>query len=212
MLKPATGILGGTFDPIHFGHLRTAIELQQTLELSSVRLIPCHQPVHRKSPTTSPTHRLAMAKLAIIGEPSLTVDTCEIEREAPSFTVDTLELLRAKLPSTPLCLFMGIDALLGLPNWHRWQEILTLAHIVVAHRPHYELPTNGIISDLLKKHLQDSALSVHQQLAGHIILQSVTALEISATYIRDQFLTNKNPRYLLPDSVYNYIKEQKVYV
>jgi len=211
MLKQATGILGGTFDPIHFGHLRTAIELYQSLELSSVRLIPCYQPVHRKLPIASPEHRLAMVKAAVIDEPALTVDACEIERATPSYTVDTLENLRANYPDTPFCLIMGIDALLGLASWHRWQDILTLAHIVVAHRPHYQLPKTGVIADLLKQRLQQSPLCVHNALSGHVILQPVTALEISATDIRRQFASGRNPRYLLPNRVYEYIKKEKVY-
>lgn len=211
-MPKAIGILGGTFDPIHFGHLRTAIELHQALQLDSVRLIPCYQPVHRQSPIASAEHRLAMVKIAIRNEPALIADSCEIERASPSYTIDTLELLRQKFPQTPLCLIMGIDALLSLPRWHRWQELLTFAHIVVAHRPHYELPQTGVIADLLKKHLQHNLLSVHQQLAGFIILHPVTALEISATDIRQQFAANQNPRYLLPNNVYEYIKINRVYI
>lgn len=211
-MPKAIGILGGTFDPIHFGHLRTAIELHQALQLDSVRLIPCYQPVHRQSPIASAEHRLAMVKIAIRNEPALIADSCEIKRASPSYTIDTLELLRQKFPQTPLCLIMGIDALLSLPRWHRWQELLTFAHIVVAHRPHYELPQTGVIADLLKKHLQHNLLSVHQQLAGFIILHPVTALEISATDIRQQFAANQNPRYLLPNNVYEYIKINRVYI
>jgi nicotinate-nucleotide adenylyltransferase len=209
-LQQAIGILGGTFDPIHFGHLRTALELYQALELAEVRLIPCYQPVHRKSPVASPEHRLAMVHSAIADEPALTVDSCEIDRQGPSYTIDTLETLQQKFPNTPLCLIMGIDALLGFPSWHRWEEILKLAHLVIAHRPQYHLPQTGIVADLLKERLKKAA-AIHASLSGSIVLHPVTPLEISATDIRKQIAMRRNPRFLLPDSVYRYIEQHGVY-
>lgn len=210
ILKPI-GILGGTFDPIHFGHLRTALELYQALELAEVRLIPCYQPVHRKLPIATPAHRLAMARCAVEGDTALVVDDSEILRKGPSYTIDTLEALRKKLPHTPFCLIMGIDALLGFPSWHRWEDILTLAHLVIAHRPQYELPQTGIVANLLKERLKNNVLALHQSLAGNILLHPVTPLEISATDIRKQIATGLNPRYLTPDSVYHYIQQHGVY-
>jgi nicotinate-nucleotide adenylyltransferase len=204
------GILGGTFDPIHFGHLRTALELQQALDLTEVRLIPCYQPVHRKLPVASPEQRLDMVRRAIEGQPTLQVDACEIQRKGPSYTIDTLNVLKSKYPQATLCLIMGIDALLNLPSWHRWEEILQLAHLVVAHRPQYQLPKTGIVAELLKKCLKH-ATALNQASQGNIILHPVTALEISATDIRKQIAKGRNPRYLLPDSVYEYIQEQGVY-
>ena len=210
-LQQAIGILGGTFDPIHFGHLRTALELYQALELAEVRLIPCFQPVHRKLPVASPKHRLAMVQAAIADEPALKVDDCEIQRKGPSYTIDTLEALHKKLPDTPLCLIMGIDALLGFPSWHRWEDILTLAHLVVAHRPQYQLPQTGIVAQLLKQRLKHNFSALHECMAGNIILHPVTALDISATDIRKQIAMDRNPRYLLPSSVYQYIEKHGVY-
>lgn len=210
-LQQAIGILGGTFDPIHFGHLRTALELCQALDLAEVRLIPCYQPVHRKLPIATPEQRLAMVKQAIEGEKSLRVDDCEIKRKVPSYTIDTLTDLHKKLPETPLCLIMGIDALLGFPSWHRWDEILNLAHLVIAHRPQYHLPQTGIVADLLKHRLKQSSSALHECLAGNIVLHPVTPLEISATDIRKQIAMGRNPRYLLPNRVYDYIQEHGVY-
>lgn len=209
LLQPI-GLFGGTFDPIHFGHLRTALELVQALDLEEVRLIPCYQPVHRKLPIATPEQRLAMVECAIANESSLKVDTCEIQRKGPSYTVDTLEMLRKKYPHTPFALIIGIDALLGFPSWHRWEDILKLAHLVVVHRPNYQLPNTGLVADLLKQRLK-AASAIHQTLAGSIILHPVTPLEISATDIRKQIATGKNPRYLLPKSVYDYIKKHGVY-
>jgi nicotinate-nucleotide adenylyltransferase len=207
----AIGILGGTFDPIHFGHLRMALELYQALDLAEVRLIPCYQPVHRKLPVASPEQRLAMVEKAISEEPALRVDDCEIRRKGPSYTIDTLHTLHAELPNTPLCVFMGIDALLNFPSWHKWEEILQLAHLVVAHRPQYQLPQTGIVAELLKQRLTGNPANLHRQTAGSILLHPVTSLEISSTYIRKQIAMGQNPRYLLPNSVYHYLKQNGTY-
>jgi nicotinate-nucleotide adenylyltransferase len=210
-LQQAIGILGGTFDPIHFGHLRTALELHQALDLAEVRFIPCYQPVHRKQPIASPEQRLAMVRCALQDEPALTVDNCEIERKSPSYSIETLEILREKFPQTPLCLIMGIDAFLGFPSWHRYEEILKLAHLVIAHRPQYHIPSSGITTILLKERLKHNPIALHEALGGHIVLHPVTPLEISATDIRKQISTGRNPRYLLPNNVYKYIQQHGVY-
>lgn len=210
-LQQAIGILGGTFDPIHFGHLRTALELYQALDLAEVRLVPCYQPVHRKSPIATPEQRLAMVKCAIQDEPALTVDDCEIRRQGPSYMIDTLSDIRQKKPNTPLCLIMGIDALLGFASWHRYQDILNIAHLVIAHRPQYHVPQTGTVANLLKKHLVHRQTALHSKLAGCILLHPVTPLEISATDIRKQITLDRSPRFLLPDPVYQYIKEHGVY-
>ena len=210
-LKPAIGIMGGTFDPIHFGHLRTALELHQALDLAEVRLVPCYQPAFRKLPVATPEQRLEMVKLAVENEPALTVDAREIMRQGSSFTVDTLESMRQELPNTPLCFIMAIDALLSFPSWHRWQDILELAHLIIAHRPQYQLPQTGTVANLLKNRLKNNTSAIHTELAGHILLHPVTPLEISSTDIRKQFSMEGNPRYLLPASVYNYIKENGTY-
>lgn len=210
-LNQPIGILGGTFDPIHDGHLRTAIELQSALNLKEVRFIPCFEPVHRSKPFASSVDRLTMVQRAIENEPTLTVDTCEIDRAGPSYTIDTLEFLRKKFPNTPLCLILGLDALLSFPSWHRYQDIFSLAHLIVVHRPQYHLPEAGAVSDLLEERLQKNSDALHETLAGKIVLQPVTLLDISATDIRKQITTGKNPRFLLPDSVLNYILEHKVY-
>lgn len=210
-LQQAIGILGGTFDPIHFGHLRTALELYQALDLAYVSLVPAFQPVHRKLPVATPEQRLAMVHKAIASEPALKVDDCEIVRKGPSYTIETLKTIREKQPNTPLCLIMGIDALLNFPSWNKWEEILTLAHLLVAHRPQYQLPQTGIVADLIKNRLTDNHADLHKQMAGRIFLHPVTALEISSTDIRKQFASGRNPRYLLPNSVYDYIKHHGTY-
>lgn len=129
------GIFGGMFDPIHYGHLRTAFELLQSLDLEEVRFIPCGDPPHRADTFADAAFRLHMVRLATMAEPGFTVDDRELRRQGPSYSVDTLASLRGEFPGRSLCLITGMDAFLGLPGWHRWDEILDFAHIVVAHRP-----------------------------------------------------------------------------
>lgn len=209
--QKAIGILGGTFDPIHLGHLRMAIELYEALGLAKVHIIPCHQPVHRKMPIATPKQRLALVECAVTNEPALYADDREIKRKGPSYMIDTLLEIRKEMPGTPLCLLVGIDAFLGFPSWNRWEDILRNAHLVVAHRPHYKLPESGIVADIVKERLQQEEAYLHETQAGGILMRPITALEISATDIRKQIAMGRNPRYLLPDSVYDYVKENGVY-
>lgn len=210
-IQKPVGILGGTFDPIHLGHLRLALELHDALRLDKVHIIPCYQPVHRKMPAAKPEERLAMVKCAIEGETAFIADDREIRRKNPSYMIDTLLDLRNEMPNTPLCLLLGIDAFLGFGSWHKWRDILNEAHLIVAHRPQYQLPVTGIIADLMKEHLRQDHAYIHQHKAGGIILQPITQLEISASDIRKQFAMGKNPRYLLPDRVYDYIQQHGTY-
>lgn len=207
----AVGIFGGTFDPIHNGHLRLALELYEALNLSRVHLIPCYQPVHRKQPVASAQSRLEMVQCAVATEPALYADPREINRQGPSYTVDTLIDLRKEMPTTSLCLMVGIDAFLGFPSWNRWSEILELCHIIVAHRPQYKLPSTGIITDLIQQRLQHDTAFIHDNIAGGILLRPITPLEISATDIRKQIAMGRNPRYLLPNRVFDYIQQHGIY-
>jgi len=207
----AIGILGGTFDPIHFGHLRMAIDLQEALQLSQVRFVPCYQPVHRKPPEATIEDRCAMVELAIRDEPGLQVDRCEIDRQGLSYTIDTVRFLEEKYPHDALCLILGSDSLIGFTSWHEWECILEKAHLIIAHRPHFQLPTQGKIGKVVKKHATDQWEDLHEKKAGCIYFRGVTQLEISATDIRRQFLGQVNPRFLLPDSVLEYIQAHKIY-
>jgi nicotinate-nucleotide adenylyltransferase len=167
--------------------------------------------MYRKQPVATPDQRLAMVQCAVESEPALIADDREIRRQGPTYTIDTLLDMRKEMNDIPLCLLVGIDAFLGFSSWHRWKEILNQAHIIVAHRPHYHLPLTGIVSDLIKERLQHEISYIHEHLSGGILLRPITALEISATDIRKQIAMGKNPRYLLPDSVYNYIKTHGTY-
>ncbi|HVE43965.1 MAG TPA: nicotinate-nucleotide adenylyltransferase [Gammaproteobacteria bacterium] len=210
-LEQAIGILGGTFDPIHHGHLRFALELHQTLQLARVHMTPCYEPVHRDMPLASPTQRLAMLKAAIAGEPALYADDREIRRQTPSYTIDTLVELRKELPNTPLCLLLGLDTFLEFITWERASDILKFAHLVVAHRPQYTLPETGPLVEFVNAHLITKE-AISQTLAGGIFFAApITALEISASEIRRQINMGCNPRYLLPDPVYHYITQHHIY-
>lgn len=210
-LKTPIGILGGTFDPIHVGHLRMAIELYEACRLAKVHLIPCYQPVHRPQPAATPVQRLAMVKAAVENEASLVADDREIVRQGLSYTIDTLLELQSEATHTPICILIGIDAFLGFDTWHRYQEILERAHLIIAYRPPYELPNSGPIKDILNKHLKDDVDYIHQHLAGGILLKPISLLEISASDIRKQIAEKKNPRYLLPMSVFEYMQQHHIY-
>lgn len=212
--RRAIGILGGTFDPVHYGHLRMALEMREALQLAEIRLLPCGEPVHRDPPEADSADRLAMLELAIGDEMGLVIDTREIQRAGPSFMVDTLASLRAELGDTQsLCLLLGNDAFLGLPAWHRWQELLSFAHLVVMSRPGWQL-RNHIpveLQEVLEKHAIRTSDGLHARPGGCIWLQEVTALAISATGIRERIAGGLSPRFLLPDRVWDYVRKKKLY-
>lgn len=205
------GILGGTFDPIHHGHLRTALELQHKLSLQQIRFVPSAHPPHRTTPTASIELRLRMARAAIEDCESFVVDDRERGRPGPSYTVDTLTDLRADYADSCICLILGMDAFLDLPNWHEWQRLLGLAHIVVAHRPPWSLPRDGTIGALIESNQASDPAELLAQRHGRILIESVTQLEISATQLRASIRAGMEPKYLVPDSVWKIIRETGCY-
>jgi nicotinate-nucleotide adenylyltransferase len=205
------GIFGGTFDPIHFGHLRTAFELLQALRLAEVRLVPAGSPPHRGAPLCDAQHRLAMVRAAIAGQPGFLVDDREIRRQGPSYAVTTLRELRAEAPARPVCLIVGMDAFLGLPQWHEWRAILGLAHVVVAHRPGWMAPDSGPLGELLAACSTKRVEDLHDAPAGRIHVRPVTQLEISSTELRQLIVSGSDPRYLLPDAVRAIIRDTGCY-
>jgi nicotinate-nucleotide adenylyltransferase len=215
---PPLGILGGTFNPIHFGHLRMAQELGEGLDLAEVRLIPAGTPPHRDQPDISAQQRLEMVRLGLSGNPLLQLDEREIFKQTPCYTLETLAELRRELGwKQPLCLLMGADAFWGLPTWYHWRELFDLAHIVVAHRPDFsgEGQSAGFPSELheeLEKRLRHDVKALHQSPAGMIVNHPVTALDISSTRIRALLRQGLSPRYLLPDTVLDYIFANNLYL
>lgn len=205
------GVFGGTFDPIHYGHLRTAFELLQALRLTSLRFIPCGDPPHRGSTFAAADHRLSMVKAAALGQPGFVVDDRELRRGGPSYSVDTLEALRSENPDQSIALIIGMDAFLGLTSWHRWDELLGLAHIVVAHRPGWRAPDMGELGELIEQHGTHRVEDLHEAIAGRIHIHAVTQLEISSTEIRDLIAGGRDPRFLMPDAVRDYIRQNECY-
>ncbi len=202
------GIFGGTFDPIHYGHLRTALELQQLFGLQELRLIPCAQPPHRDTPQVDSAQRLAMLELALSNCPGLVADGLELQRSGPSYTVDTLAELREIYSESPLVVLMGMDAFEGIARWYQWQRLFEFAHVVVITRPGFSLPP--LLPELAFR-LTDDRLTLRRHKAGALYFQPVTQLEISATAIRAQLANGQNPRFLLPDQVLDYIYQHGLY-
>ena len=211
------GVLGGTFDPIHFGHLRLAEELAEVLRLDEVRFIPSGTPPHRSAPGVAVEHRLEMVRLATAGSARFRADGREARRRGPGYTFDTLTELRAEAGSArPLALLVGADAFLEFATWHRWHELFGLAHVVVAHRPGFPVESwsERMPQPLAREYsarLMQQPLSIHLSPAGGIVVTAITALEISATAIRDMLRAGASPRYLLPAAVLDYIRSQGLY-
>ncbi len=204
-------IFGGTFDPVHFGHLRPALELQQALEIEQVHLLPCRVPPHRPQPLLAAAHRLTLLRLAIADEPGLAIDTRELQREGPSYMVDTLNSLRAEHGERPLCLALGMDALTGLDRWHRWEQILQLCHLVVMQRPEAQWPRDGVLAERLAPLRVAEVAPLRLHPAGAVLTLPVTQLEISATRIRELLAAGRSARYLLPAAVLERIEQENWY-
>lgn len=203
------GVYGGTFDPVHYGHLRTALEVREALGLAELRFLPCRIPPHRGTPGASPGQRLRMLELALEDAgPGFALDRRELEREGPSYMVDTLASLRAEAPARPLCLIVGMDAFCGLPSWHRWRELFGLAHIAVMRRPDAPEPewAGELAGEVKARRSEDLSPP-----AGRVVFLEVTQLAISATGIRRLVALGKSPRYLLPDPVLRTIQSEDLY-
>ncbi|MGE5472296.1 MAG: nicotinate-nucleotide adenylyltransferase [Bacteroidota bacterium] len=209
------GIFGGTFDPVHFGHLRLAEEAVGHLGLGGVRWIPAGQPPHRGMPQVTAGQRLAMVRDATAGNDRFTVDASEVEAPAPSYTVHTLERLRRELGAgQSLVLLVGADAFGGLSGWHRWRDIFALAHVAVSHRPGFPVEIDSLPHELGIEFSERRTGDVDDLKAapgGAIVTFAMTQLAISATQIRKLLANGLSARYLLPDSVLDYIQTHSLY-
>lgn len=203
------GILGGTFDPPHYGHLRPARELMNALELSELRFIVAANPPHRAPPVASPADRLKMLQLAIAHEPGFVADDREIRRGGPSYTILMLETLRGELAGQPLCLIMGMDAFLGLESWHRWKELWGHAHIVVMPRPGWSVEQDLPVWAVPR--LCRNVRELTQSLAGRLWIQPVTPQDISSTRIRAELARGASVADWLPPTVLQYINDNHIY-
>lgn len=209
------GLLGGTFNPIHFGHLRLAEEISEHLALDEMRLIPASVPPHKVAPQVSAEHRANMVNLAIQNNQKFVLEDCELQREGASYTIDTLIDLRKKLgKEISLYLVMGSDAFAYFDTWYRWQEILNYCHIVLVQRPNHE-NTVEIFSNSIKHfynaRYKENLQDLQKCSGGFITTQTITPLAISSTDIRERLNNKKSVRYLLPQTVLEYIEKHQLY-
>lgn len=211
MIKPL-GILGGTFDPIHYGHLRPAQEIMRALDLAEMRCIPAANPPHRPAPVASAPQRLRMVELAVAGIPGFTADDRELARGGPSYTVLTLESLRQESAERPLCLLMGMDAFEGIETWHQWQRLPELAHLIVMTRPGWTPPVRVTWPSWVSARVERDGRALSQTRAGKIIFQAVTPQDISATRIRENLMRDEPVDAWLPPAVLEYIRVNRLYV
>ena len=218
MSSAPVGILGGTFDPIHHGHLRIAQEALEQCDLAQVRFVPCGTPPHRGAPHAAAKSRWEMVRLALNGHPDFLVDVHEVFRTDPCYSVDTLRALRAELGAQQsLCLILGGDAFLQLHTWHEWKRLFELAHIVVLQRaggPPLGNAMNNADPALQAEYrarLAPGASALHEASNGAIFVADMPALEISSTDIRRRCAEGKSIRYLVPDAVTNYINTHQLY-
>lgn len=205
------GVFGGTFDPIHYGHLRTALELLGRLSLNHVRFIPCNEPPTSKQPMLDAQTRLRLVEAAIASEEDFVADDREIRRGGVSYTIDTLKSLRAEFTDCPLALIMGMDAFLSLPQWKDWRSFLDYAHIVVAHRPGWAAPRKGVLGALIAEKASDSRCTLHETPAGAVFISEVTQLEISSSALRTSISEGVDPRFLVPPAVRSIVLELECY-
>ena len=205
------GIFGGSFDPVHFGHLRPALEILDTLNLDEVRFVPAAQPPLRGAPLAPAALRRQMLQAAVCDEPRFVVDERELRRPGPSYMADTLADLRREFPRDRMALIVGMDAFLGFPGWHEWRRIFEYAHVIVMHRPGWVPPGHGELAEVLHQHVAPSAGAVFAAAAGRVLLQPVTQLEISSTRIRTLVAAGGEPRYLVPEAVRTLILDSRCY-
>ena len=208
---PAIGIFGGTFDPVHYGHLRAATEAREKLGLKDMRLLPAGTPPHRSGTFASAEHRLAMLHLALNDECGLRVDDREIRRQGSSFMVDTLAQIRAEYPASPLLLMVGQDAANTLDQWHQWQALFDLAHLVIMRRPDSISIYADDLESRIRPRLVNSPADLMSSPAGGVLPLELTQLAISSTDIRRRIGLAKSPRFLLPDEVIAYIRKHGLY-
>ena len=208
------GIMGGTFDPVHFGHLRLAQEAADVLGLERVRWVPAGQPWHRVAPLAPAVHRLEMVRLAIAKNTLFELDDAEIRQTAPGYTVETLERLRHELGAKrPIVLLLGTDAFRNLSSWERWRDLFPLAHVLVAQRPGHSLTLGGMPAALAAEWRKRAGTPdvLRERPGGNVVTHGTTALDISASAIRAHFAQARSPRYLLPSAVLDYIEAHGVY-
>jgi len=209
-------VLGGTFDPVHFGHLRMTQEMLNRFPTAKISLMPAAYPPHRPQPGASPQQRIEMLQLVVGKYPQLTVDSRELQRKEPSYSVVTLREIRRELEQKGVgdaCLvfLMGTDAFAKLNEWYQWQELIKLTNILVVGRPSSQLPTEGEVAEFYQNFAIEDLESLPQHSFGKVGFCQMPQLDISSTYIREQINQGFSPRFLLPDGILEYINQHGLY-
>jgi nicotinate-nucleotide adenylyltransferase len=205
------GIYGGTFDPIHLGHLTAASEVGKEIGLDEVRMVLSASPPHRSAPVLSAEERFFLLQLAVNDFPMLVADNCEMERNGPSYMVETLLSFRQRKPNSSLVLILGMEAFNGLMSWHRWQEIINLTHIVVTNRAGFDNQFKQEVGAYVVPFLVTDKSQLKQRTHGKIYVQPVTAINISATQVRQQIKDNKSVRQMLTSDCFEAINKNGFY-
>lgn len=208
----SVALLGGTFNPIHFGHLNLANCLVDYLQVESVRMIPCAIPPHRETPSVSAEQRLAMLQLAIDDHPLLTSDDLELRKSTPSYSIETVQQIRQQVgKETPLFFCIGMDSLLTIDSWHHWQQLLDYCHLAICPRPGYKLPIKGHLAEWIEQNLCDDIERVKTLAQGCLHLCKIPLKDISSTAIRDSIKCAQSIDHLTPKSVVNFITKHSLY-
>lgn len=208
----SVALFGGTFNPIHLGHLRIAVELAELLDVDSMRMIPCSLPPHREALSVSAEQRMAMLQIAVADYPQLVADDIELQRGGATYTIDTLRQVRQQIgEDVPLYLCIGIDVLITLDSWREWQQLTDYCHLVVSARPNYVLPASGVLADWINRHRCDDLPQLKHCSAGKLYFCDTTRLAISSTQIRDKIKHGDGIDFLTPAAVVNYIHQYDLY-
>lgn len=213
-LRAPLGLMGGTFDPVHFGHLRLALDAAEALQLPKVRWIPSGAPGHRDTPHASTTDRQAMLELAIATEPRFSLDTAELYSDTPTYTLYMLQRLRRELgESRSLVMLLGMDSFTTLASWRHWEQLFDLAHFAVAERPGYALDIDQLPLPLAQAYRarRADATAVHESAHGSIVHFPSVRLDISASDLRARLVRGSSARYLIPETVLRYIESKGLY-
>jgi len=205
-------LLGGTFDPVHYAHLRCADEAREKLGLETLYLLPAGHPPHRASPQAGNRQRLEMLRLALPEFPKLRIDTRELDRDGPSYMFDTLHDLRSDFPSRPLFLLIGQDAANDLHRWHRWQALFELAHIVILSRPGVEPEYRAELAQQIRQRMTEDVQTMARSEAGGVLALEVKAIDICATTIKSMLRLGRSPQTMLPEPVLDYINAHGLYL
>ncbi|MFT2092712.1 nicotinate-nucleotide adenylyltransferase [Paraglaciecola sp. 2405UD69-4] len=218
LIEAPLGIFGGTFDPIHNGHIFPILEAAEIAKIDKIALTPCYVPTHKSAATASSEHRLNMAKILCEEYPIFYPEPLDINRNKPTYSIDTLSELNAKFPNTPLCFFIGTDSLVNIFEWHNWERLFELCHFIVCQRESDDIKQvlnskthNEQLQILLQQRQVNDPLSLHQSLAGNIFVANTTPLTISSSTIRKMLTNGNSVEKWLPSSINQYIQQHKLY-